>query len=477
MKQTLINIIDQAPKRYSQIIKNNNELANWVDQNSLIESDRYCDKIYSAVSQTSNTCPNGQIKKLKSFSQGWAFCGHSKTCACNAQNSKEKVSKTKSDYSQETIDSINQKRQCSMIEKYGVAYNSQRSDIHHIWQSPKVSSEIANILSDPQWMRSQYIDQKRSLVDIADELGVYYSTVGEYCRQHGFEIRQRSNYSLEESQISNFLKSIGIDHQLGDWDQLDKKELDVWIPQHNIAIELNGLYWHSYHPGQNKPEDRLKHLQKTIECEQKGIELIHITDSEWHNQNLIIKNILKSKLKLNKTVGARTCNIAEISNTEANHWFKQHHLQGNCPAHRSFALTKNKEILLAVSIGKSRFNKHFDYELIRMCGSPDITVSGGLSRIMQHIKNQLNGAEILTYCDRSKSTARGYQAAGFELVRSTEPGYFWTDGTDIISRYRCQKNQLKNWLPNYDPSLSESANMFTHKYRRFWDCGNWVLKF
>ena len=112
-----------------------------------------------------------------------------------------------------------------------------------------------------------------------------------------------------------------------------------------------------------------------------------------------------------------------------------------------------------------------------MCGSPGTNVAGGLSRIMKYAKSQLNEAEILTYCDRSKSTAKGYQAAGFTLIRSTDPGYFWTNGTDVISRYRCQKNQLKKWLQNYDAALSESANMFNHKYRRFWDCGNWVLKF
>ena len=176
-------------------------------------------------------------------------------------------------------------------------------------------------------------------------------------------------------------------------------------------------------------------------------------------------------------MGARQCAVVEIANQQANAWFKQHHLQGSTPAHRSFALINDDRIVLAISMGRSRYDKTYSYELLRMCRAPGITVAGGLSKLMQHIKKQLGGADIITYCDRSKSRSRGYQSTGFELIRATEPGYFWTNGTAVISRYRAQKNQLAKWLPNFDPQLSESVNMFAHRYRRYWDCGNWVLKF
>lgn len=477
MRDTIIEIIEKYPKRYSQIIKQRQDLADWVNQTTLVASAQWNEKIYSAVTQTSNQCVNGSTQKLRSFSQGWGFCGHAKVCKCNAQNSSSKVSEAKTQYSPETRDQINQKRQCSMIEKYGVAYNSQRQEIHHIWAKPKVDPDISQMLNNKEWLQEEYVNKQRSLVDLADQLGVYYSTVGEYCRQHGFDIRQRSNYSLEENQVSDFLTSINIPHQTSNWSILDRKELDIWIPTHNVAIEINGLYWHSYHPNQKVSENRTKHLEKTIACEQKGIDLIHITDLEWREQRVIVENLLKSKLKLNRTLGARKCEVREIANHQANAWFKQHHMQGSTPAYKSYALIKDEQIVLAISIGKSRFDKTYPYELLRMCGAPGITIAGGLSKLMQYIKKQLNGSDIITYCDRSKSRSLGYQSAGFELIRTTDPGYFWTNGNTIISRYRAQKKQLTKWLPNFDPQLSESANMFAHRYRRYWDCGNWVLKF
>jgi G:T-mismatch repair DNA endonuclease (very short patch repair protein) len=45
---------------------------------------------------------------------------------------------------------------------------------------------------------------------------------------------------------------------------LNGKELDIYLPDYNLAIEFNGLYWHSEdYVGKNY------HLNKTIECEKK----------------------------------------------------------------------------------------------------------------------------------------------------------------------------------------------------------------
>lgn len=477
MTDRIRQIIQNNPKRYSQIIKSDAELAGWVAENTQVISDNYAETIYSALNQQNNQCGQGNQKKFLSASQGWGFCGVSRVCACNAKNSSVKVQESKNLYTPEQKNSINQKRQKSMIEKYGVGYNSQRTDIHHIWQKNRMDSAVVEKLQNRGWLEDQYVQQKKTLVEIADDLGVYYSTVGEYCRQHGFKIRQRSNYSLEEKQLSDYLNSLNVTHETGDWDTLNGRELDIWIPEHRLAIEINGLYWHSFHPSQNRAENRKRHLEKTTECEQKQIDLVHVTDWEWHNQKHIIKNLLMSKLNKNRRVGARLCQAVEITNAQANAWFLQYHLQGSTPAHRSFALAQGKELLLVISIGRSRFDSDFSYELLRMCGAPGITVSGGLSKLMTYIKNQLNQSEIVTYCDRSKSRGLGYIAAGFQLIRSTDPGYFWTDSTNIISRYRSQKSRLHQLLSNFDPTQSESQNMFANRYRRYWDCGNWVLKY
>lgn len=63
------------------------------------------------------------------------------------------------------------------------------------------------------------------------------------------------------------------------------KELDIYLPDIKLAIEFDGLYWHS-----DKFLDKNYHLRKTKECEEKEIHLIHIFEDEWINKKDIVKN-------------------------------------------------------------------------------------------------------------------------------------------------------------------------------------------
>lgn len=65
-------------------------------------------------------------------------------------------------------------------------------------------------------------------------------------------------------------------------------ELDIWLPELNLAIEYNGLYWHS-------DEYSMKNdYVKLEECKNKGITLIIIMDNEWISSQYEIKKKLKN---------------------------------------------------------------------------------------------------------------------------------------------------------------------------------------
>ncbi|MCK9320064.1 hypothetical protein, partial [Methanoculleus sp.] len=51
-----------------------------------------------------------------------------------------------------------------------------------------------------------------------------------------------SSYELE---LQDFIKSLNIDYVFQDRKILNGKELDIFIPSKKVAIEFNGLYWHS----------------------------------------------------------------------------------------------------------------------------------------------------------------------------------------------------------------------------------------
>ena len=74
------------------------------------------------------------------------------------------------------------------------------------------------------------------------------------------------------------------------------QELDIIIPELNLAIEFNGDYWHS-------TEFKLPgfHLNKVLKANKKGYRLIHFWENEYNNLILKLKDILEGKENLNFT--------------------------------------------------------------------------------------------------------------------------------------------------------------------------------
>lgn len=64
-------------------------------------------------------------------------------------------------------------------------------------------------------------------------------------------------------------------------------ELDLYYPEKQIAIEFNGDYWHDEN---HKQKDY--HLNKYLQCKEKGILLVSIFESEWLSKKEEIKSYL-----------------------------------------------------------------------------------------------------------------------------------------------------------------------------------------
>ena len=104
--------------------------------------------------------------------------------------------------------------------------------------------------------------------------------------------------SKEEIQVIEFIKEIYKNEiQLNVRGLIPKLEIDIYLPDLKIAIEYNGLYWHSEKNG--KKSDY--HINKTKILQTQNIRLIQIFSDEWINKKEIVKNKLKSILAKEKT--------------------------------------------------------------------------------------------------------------------------------------------------------------------------------
>ena len=140
-----------------------------------------------------------------------------------------------------------------------------------------------------------------------------------------FIIKSTSN---SEKEIAQFLQGILPNEEIQTNIRTmlrDNRELDIYIPSKKIAIEYNGLYWH----GELNGKDKNYHINKTMECNKKGVRLIQIFEDEWVYKQEIVKNRLKHILGvISIKIYARNCNIKEISAREKNEFLNNVHIQG-----------------------------------------------------------------------------------------------------------------------------------------------------
>lgn len=280
--------------------------------------------------------------------------------------------------------------------------------------------------------------------------------------------------SKSEKEIEEYVKSLGVDVKVCDKKQLNGVELDLYFPDYNIAIEYNGLYWHSENRGKHKNY----HIDKTLKCLEKNIQLIHIFSDEWLIKKNIVKNRITNLLKKNDTkIYARNCEITTISSDEKSNFLKTNHLQGNDKSTIYFGLKHNDIIVAVMSFGSLRKilgnkNKTIDeYELYRYCS---VNVVGGFTKLLKHFIKEYSPKKIITYSNRNWSPSDEfcfYSKTGFNYIGETKPNYSYTKKYDVREhRFNYRKDRLVKL--GYDKNKTESQIMSELGYDKIWDTGN-----
>ena len=100
-----------------------------------------------------------------------------------------------------------------------------------------------------------------------------------------------------------------------------KQELDIYLPDLNLAFEFNGTYWHS-----SLHKQRLYHQEKTDQALKQGIQLIHIWEQSYNSNPELIKAMILNKLKMIKNkIHARKCSLKISSQSEVIFFLDHNH--------------------------------------------------------------------------------------------------------------------------------------------------------
>ncbi|ADG60127.1 homing endonuclease [Acinetobacter phage Acj9] len=278
--------------------------------------------------------------------------------------------------------------------------------------------------------------------------------------------------SFTEKEIADYVKSLGFGVVENTRKIISPKELDIYVPEANLAIEYNGLYWHSSGAIDTDKTQSKYHLAKTSQCEAMGINLLHIFENEWIDpiKREIWKSIISHKLGKSTRVYARKCRVAQISSGQAYEFCNDNHLQGGIYGSMYLGLFHGDALVQVAILGKSRFNTKIRLELLRLCSLKFTCVVGGASKLTK-------GLHFISYGNRRwcSSLSNVYDIIGTKLSYSA-PCYWYIVNGDLKHRSSFMKHKLHSKLSSFNPNLSEVQNCYANGLRRIWDCGNIIYE-
>ena len=339
------------------------------------------------------------------------------------------------------------KREKTCLEKYGVPHPMQNTEI-----SNKLRIKLEHFFKNKILNNNKYID-----LCIQDFKTGEYEFRCDCDKEHNFKIdykllwqRMNSKSTLcticneidrhssgKEIQLINFIKE-NYKGQIIENDRkiLNGKELDIYLPDLKLSFEFNGLFWHN-----ELYKEQNYHLNKTDECLNNGIQLIHIWEDDWCYKNEIVKSIILNKLgKTPNKIYARKCEIKEIKdNNVISNFLNQNHIQSYINSSIKIGLYYNDELVSLMTFGKKRKfmnskSKEGEFELLRFCNKLNTNIIGGASKLFKYFIKNYKYTEITTYANRCHSNGNIYEKLGFNFIRKTEPNYFYIINT--IRKYR-----------------------------------------
>jgi hypothetical protein len=256
--------------------------------------------------------------------------------------------------------------------------------------------------------------------------------------------------------------------------RIENKEIDIYIPEHKLGIEFDGLYWHS-----NIYKDKKYHLNKTELCKKQEIQLLHIFEDEWIFKKEIVKSIIKSKLGIiENKIFARKCQIKEVDNKTSLKFLEFNHIQGNINSKIKIGLFYNDELISIMIFGKKRLalgnkiNIKNEYEMLRFCNKLNTQVIGGAGKLLNYFIKKYNPKSILTFADRRYSNGNLYRQLGFEFISNTKPNYWYFKRKELIRYHRFKYRKDVLVKEGFDSNKTENEIMLERGYLRIFDCGN-----
>lgn len=331
-----------------------------------------------------------------------------------------------------------------MIKNYGVDNGFKlketiEDNINRLFESKEYTETFKKLFYDRDLAINFLKDKNYSYFDLMNLFNAPYYVVQVWVTK--LDLKDFINYKYEgkshfEDEISSFIEDLGFTVLRNNRKILEGLELNIFIPDKNVAIEFYGTYWHS-----ESKVGKSYHFNKSYLCEQKGIRLIHVYEHQWEDKNKkeILKSIIKNSLgKNDNIIYARKCKLKELKSSDVKDFSILNSLHGHRNASIYLGLFYNNELVEVMTFGKAFFSKDssIDYECIRSITKLNTTVVGGMNKLFTYFISKYNPDKILYYVDYNTHIGNSMSNLGFNFISYSKGGIInISNSKETIEKY------------------------------------------
>lgn len=345
----------------------------------------------------------------------------------------------------------------TLMEKYGV---ESAMHIEEVRQKMSILNRKKgaryNLLESKEFFLENYVDKGVHISELIEKFDLGVST---FCALRYFGMLKLTEPQINSSSHEKWLsQNVSEPHEMNKRGIIGNFELDLWFTQKNLAVEVNGLYWHSTH--KNLYTDPKKHYEKWKMCCEKGIKLLQFTDHQIITKPDIVLGMIENALGKSKHIGARECAIKELTREQAQRFFEQNHIHGFIDSSIRLGLFHGEKLVCAMMFRKNGIG----YELSRFASVLGFNIVGGAGRLLKHFENVHQPKQIISfsYNDFGTSKVSLYEKLGF-VNQGCTIGYWWYDPI--------RKQPLKNNI-----KFEDVMDCYVEEYWTYCDSGivKWV---
>lgn len=277
--------------------------------------------------------------------------------------------------------------------------------------------------------------------------------------------------SKGQLELYDFIRSFSSDAILSDRKLIAPREVDILVPSARLAVEYNGLYWHSA----VNIADKNYHESKRKSVEVVDHKFLMIFEDEWRDKREIVESMIRHRLKAPlERLDARKLKIEEIDGSSAASFFEAAHLEGHARSMTCLGLVDGSgRIIAAMSLRRpfhaSRASSFV--EVARSACLPGVSVRGWIGRLTSASLKKVRSegtASLVSYVDSRVGNGRSYLSAGWRLESlPRSPRFWWTDFRNRYNRFKYRADKSSG--------LSQSEVADREGVVQLWGCGNYVV--